>query len=64
MSDHEAPPRPDSREIGLCASCQHLRAQNTRRGAVFYRCARADEDDRFMQYPPLPVMRCAGHESR
>lgn len=52
----------ERRQLGLCATCQHLRRQDTRRGTVFYRCLRADEDDRFMQYPPIPVLRCRGHE--
>ena len=52
----------DVNAIGLCATCRHVRAQHTRRGAVFYRCARADEDERFLQYPPIPVTRCSGHE--
>lgn len=50
--------------IGLCGSCLHLREQASRRGSVFYRCARADEDERFARYPALPVRRCPGHEPR
>jgi hypothetical protein len=50
--------------IGLCAACLYVRAQNTKRGAVFYRCARADEDEAFMRYPPIPVARCVGFEER
>lgn len=38
--------------------------QTTRRGAIFLRCARADEDQSFLRYPPLPVLRCPGHERR
>lgn len=49
--------------LGLCASCRFVRTQETRRGAVFYRCARADSDDRFVRYPPIPVMACPGHDS-
>ena len=48
--------------IGLCATCRHRREQASRRGSVFYRCARADEDEAFVRYPPLPVLRCRGHE--
>ena len=48
--------------IGLCGRCRSVRAQETKRGAVFYRCARADEDERFMRYPPIPVLRCEGFE--
>ncbi|MBK7949499.1 MAG: hypothetical protein IPK00_12345 [Deltaproteobacteria bacterium] len=50
--------------IGLCGSCLHLREQASRRGSVFYRCARADEDERYPRYPALPVLRCRGHEPR
>lgn len=33
-----------------------------RRGSVFFRCARADTDARFVRYPPLPVLACPGYE--
>jgi hypothetical protein len=33
-----------------------------RRGSVFYRCALADTDPRFVRYPPLPVITCSGYE--
>lgn len=46
---------------GLCASCRHHRTQTNSRGSVFHRCDRADEDDRFPRYPPIPVLRCPGH---
>lgn len=49
-------------EVGLCATCRHVRRAGNRRGSVFYRCARAEHDPRFRKYPPLPVLRCAGHE--
>ena len=48
---------------GLCASCLHTRLQRNARGSTFRRCARADGDPRFVRYPPLPVLRCAGHET-
>jgi len=50
-------------EIGLCASCRHVRRVETERGSVFYRCARAATDPRFRKYPPLPVVRCEGYEA-
>ena len=53
----------DVASTGLCAGCRALRAQGTKRGAVFFRCARADEDDRFMRYPPIPVMECGGFDA-
>ena len=48
--------------IGLCGVCLYRRAQVSKRGRVFYRCARADADPSFSRYPPLPVLRCSGHE--
>lgn len=60
MTD-EAAGTPD-RAIGLCAGCRHRREQASRRGSVFYRCARADEDERYPRYPPMPVLRCRGRE--
>lgn len=29
---------------------------------MFFRCARAETDPRFRQYPPLPVRGCPGYE--
>ena len=54
--------RPSS-PIGLCETCRFVKTQGTKRGAIFYRCGRADEDDRFMRYPPLPVSACPGFEA-
>ncbi|MHA7839389.1 MAG: hypothetical protein ACX98W_18160 [bacterium] len=60
-----ASPWPDPLEkhrLGLCAVCRWRRDQPTRRGQTFHRCGRAEEDDRFLRYPPIPVTACAGHE--
>ncbi len=62
MNEHENFGIEDTNSIGLCASCQHLLSQGTKRGAIFYRCGRADGDDRFLRYPPMPVLHCPGHE--
>jgi len=48
--------------VGLCATCRWMRMVTNRRGSVFYRCARADDDPRFVRYPPLPVLACPGYE--
>jgi hypothetical protein len=49
---------------GLCATCLHRRLLRSRR-SVFLRCGLAETDERFLRYPPLPVMRCGGYrESR
>jgi hypothetical protein len=45
---------------GLCATCVHLRLAASPR-SVFVRCGLADTDPRFLKYPPLPVVRCAGY---
>ena len=54
----------DSTAAGLCATCRWTRTVTTRRGSVFYRCLRADDDPSFVRYPPLPVLTCPGHEVR
>ena len=50
--------------VGLGETCRWVRIVTNRRGSVFYRCLRADTDPRFVRYPPLPVLSCAGYESR
>ncbi|HEV8265375.1 MAG TPA: hypothetical protein VGQ06_10510 [Gemmatimonadales bacterium] len=55
------PPSP-SDPVGLCATCRWVRTVTNRRGSVFYRCARADTDPRFVRYPPLPMLSCPGYE--
>lgn len=49
-------------DVGLCLTCRWKRAVLNRRGSVFFRCARADSDARFVRYPPLPVLSCPGYE--
>ena len=50
------------RQVGLCARCLHAVVQESARGSTFWRCGRADEDERFLRYPPLPVLGCPGYE--
>ena len=52
----------DAAEVGLCFTCCRKRASVSRRGSVFFRCARAEEDARFVRYPLLPVHSCPGYE--
>jgi hypothetical protein len=52
----------DAIAAGLCATCRWMRIVTNRRGSVFYRCALADTDPRFVRYPPLPVLECSGYE--
>jgi uncharacterized protein YciI len=52
----------ERQEAGLCLTCRWKRAVLNRRGSVFFRCARADSDARYVRYPPLPVLTCPGYE--
>jgi len=49
---------------GLCGSCVHARIVETARGSRFLLCDLSRTDPRFPRYPNLPVLRCAGYESR
>jgi len=49
-------------EAGLCASCRHVRVVRSDRDAVFYQCRLSFTDPRFVPYPRLPVLHCAGFE--
>lgn len=51
-------------EIGLCATCEHVRVIESDRGTRFYMCARSKTDDRFPRYPPLPVLSCIGYDEK
>lgn len=51
-------------EPGLCEACQHPKLNQTRRGTVYLRCARAQWDSRLPRYPRLPVTQCPGFEQR
>jgi uncharacterized protein YciI len=53
---------PGPETVGLCFSCRFMRSTGNRRGSVFFRCLRADDDPRFLRYPPLPVRSCPGYE--
>ncbi|MCR9094690.1 MAG: hypothetical protein NXI30_10785 [bacterium] len=61
MGNEDADPRPDP-NVGLCSACRFVKRQDTKRGAIFYRCGRADDDPSFRRYPPTPVVRCRGFE--
>ena len=53
------PPRP-----GLCDLCRHARRITSGRGSTFILCELSRTDPRFPRYPNLPVLICAGFESR
>ena len=56
--------RAGSRPPGLCDDCRHQRLVRNTRGSEFSMCERAHTDPRYAKYPPLPVLRCPGHERR
>ena len=47
---------------GLCGVCRHVSRNDTRRGTVYFRCTRAQWDERLVRYPRLPVVACVGFE--
>jgi len=49
-------------DVGLCRTCRWVQVVTNRRGSTFFRCRLADTDARFVRYPPLPVLLCAGYE--
>lgn len=46
----------------LCESCRWMREILSGKGSRFILCERATSDERYRKYPPLPVLRCPGHE--
>jgi hypothetical protein len=52
----------DDAQIGLCATCRHLKRNRNDRGSVFYYCRKSERDPAYPKYPPLPVLRCDGFE--
>lgn len=53
---------PEAERVGLCVRCVQGRRQESAKGSLFWRCARARSDPRFLPYPPLPVRACPGFE--
>jgi hypothetical protein len=49
---------------GLCDRCAWQKLVRTGRGSVFSMCLRHKTDPRYAKYPPIPVVRCPGHEPR
>jgi len=47
---------------GLCETCAFHRVIRSDRGSIFYLCERSFTDARFLKYPRLPVLQCAGYE--
>ena len=44
---------------GLCTRCIHAHRVPSRT-SVYWRCGLAETDARYVRYPRLPVLRCAG----
>lgn len=53
-----------ARRWGLCATCGHANVVANDRGSTFLQCGRAKDDPNYRRYPPVPVVRCDGHETR
>lgn len=51
-------------DIGLCATCTHVRVMRSDRGSTFYQCALAFTNPAYSKYPRLPVLTCAGYTKR
>jgi hypothetical protein len=49
------------RAIGLCSDCQHCRIVKSER-STFYMCRLSLTNPEYRKYPPLPVLRCSGHQ--
>jgi hypothetical protein len=50
---------------GLCGGCVHQRLIANTRGSTFSLCERGLAGERgYAKYPRLPVLACAGHETR
>lgn len=52
----------ETKRVGLCLSCQHVRLVRTDRGSIFYQCQRSATDPSYPKYPRLPVLQCRGYE--
>jgi hypothetical protein len=59
-SGGQVPPGP----AGLCDGCRHQQAVTSARGGWFSMCRLSFVDARFPRYPALPVVECAGFDSR
>ncbi len=51
-----------ARDVGLCASCRHMRVIVSGKGSRFVLCERSRTDREYRRYPPLPVLECGGWE--
>ena len=64
MTDHKGTATDFDPNVGECSLCELAALQSSARGSRFWRCLRADSDERFLRYPPLPVVSCSGYSPR
>ena len=50
-------------DSGLCGRCAWADIVRSGRGSVFLRCRRSEADPRYVKYPRLPRLECAGFEA-
>jgi len=50
--------------VGLCRTCRHVKVIDSARGSTFYLCRLSETDPRFVKYPRLPVIQCAGYVAK
>src|SRR5258708_17634313 len=48
--------------VDLCFNCRWMPSTGTRGGWVWCGWGRAEDDARYVRYPPLPVLACPGYE--
>ena len=48
--------------VGLCLRCVHAH-RVVSRTSVYWRCGLAETDARYVRYPRLPMIHCAGFEA-
>jgi hypothetical protein len=51
-------------DVGLCATCTHVRVMRSDRRSTFYQCALSFTNPAYPKYPRLPVLTCAGYAKR
>lgn len=53
-----------AKAFGLCDDCQHARPIASAKGSLFLLCRLSESDPRFLKYPRLPVLSCAGYSPK
>lgn len=50
--------------ISLCETCTWMREIRTPKGSRFLLCEHSKSDPAYAKYPPQPIVRCFGYESK